>query len=275
MAQLCNCAVAHRVTEERSRDIRKASQLVDKIRTLGGLEVRDRSYHLRTYRSCFVASELVEWFVASGEADDRSQATELGQLLVDTDYIHHVVDEHRLEDAYLFFRFRQDEPPELAMQGPSVAYMRGQEGALISTLARRRLVLGWTYYTFVLSPGNKTLYQYRSELDSVPLNCVQLEGCSVLPQSPNAAGKHTMCILNHNKDKVVSLSADSGDTLLTWLRALEGAGLEVLPNTAEVDEQVKTAQSIFEFEAKDIDGNLVSLNQYRGHVTLVVNVASQ
>ena len=54
------------------------------------------------------ASELVEWFVASGEADDRSQATELGQLLVDTDYIHHVVDEHRLEDAYLFFRFRQD-----------------------------------------------------------------------------------------------------------------------------------------------------------------------
>ena len=104
------------------------------------------------------------------------------------------------------------------MQGPSVAYMRGQEGALISTLARRRLVLGWTYYTFVLSPGNKTLYQYRSELvcsqsmfplrwslcplqDSVPLNCVQLEGCSVLPQSPNAAGKHTMCILNHNKDK--------------------------------------------------------------------------
>ena len=62
---------------------------------------------------------------------------------------------------------------------------------------------------------------------------------------------------------MVSLSADSGDTLLTWLRALEGAGLEVLPNTAEVDEQVKTAQSIFEFEAKDIDGNLVSLNQYR------------
>ena len=45
------------------------------------------------------------------------------------------------------------EPPEFVMQGPSVTYMRGQEGALISLLARKRKVLGWTYYTFVLSPS--------------------------------------------------------------------------------------------------------------------------
>ena len=30
------------------------------------------------------------------------------QILVDTDYIHHVVDEHSFEDGYLFFRFRKD-----------------------------------------------------------------------------------------------------------------------------------------------------------------------
>ena len=29
-------------------------------------------------------------------------------MLVDTDYIHHVVDEHAFEDGYLFFRFRKD-----------------------------------------------------------------------------------------------------------------------------------------------------------------------
>lgn len=55
-----------------------------------------------------VASELVDWFVSSGEAETRHQAVELGQLLINTDYIHHVVDEHNFEDAYLFFRFRQD-----------------------------------------------------------------------------------------------------------------------------------------------------------------------
>ena len=55
-----------------------------------------------------LASELVDWFVASGEAESRAQGVELGQLLVNTDYVHHVVDEHHFEDEYLFFRFRLD-----------------------------------------------------------------------------------------------------------------------------------------------------------------------
>lgn len=59
----------------------------------------------------YIASELIDWFVSSGEAESRDQAVELGQLLINTDYIHHVVDEHNFEDAYLFFRFRQDGEP--------------------------------------------------------------------------------------------------------------------------------------------------------------------
>jgi len=46
--------------------------------------------------------------VSSGEAESRARAVDLGNLLVDTDYVHHVVDEHRFEDGYLFFRFRTD-----------------------------------------------------------------------------------------------------------------------------------------------------------------------
>lgn len=37
-----------------------------------------------------------------------SPSSLLVQLLVRSDYIHHVVDEHHFEDTYLFFRFRQD-----------------------------------------------------------------------------------------------------------------------------------------------------------------------
>ena len=54
------------------------------------------------------ASELVDWLISSGEAEDRRNAVQLGQLLLETDFIHHVVDEHNFEDGYLFFRFRQD-----------------------------------------------------------------------------------------------------------------------------------------------------------------------
>ena len=42
------------------------------------------------------------------EASSRQEAVKVGLLLVSTDYIHHVVDEHHFEDGYLFFRFRQD-----------------------------------------------------------------------------------------------------------------------------------------------------------------------
>lgn len=56
----------------------------------------------------------MDWFVSSGEAETRSKGVELGQLLVNTDYIHHVVDEHYFEDSYLFFRFRIDGKFELS-----------------------------------------------------------------------------------------------------------------------------------------------------------------
>lgn len=35
----------------------------------------------------------------------------------------------------------------------------------------------------------------------------------------------------------------------------------------------KDAKSIYEFSATDIDGQEVSLEKYRGHVCLIVNVA--
>ena len=44
------------------------------------------------------------------------EAVELGQLLMNTDYIHHVVDQHNFEDDYLFFRFRQDGEVVLARE---------------------------------------------------------------------------------------------------------------------------------------------------------------
>ena len=57
------------------------------------------------------------------------------------------------------------EPPHEAMLGPSVAYMKGQKGTLISLLAKKRqLSLGWAYGVFALSSTNKTIYHFRSEL---------------------------------------------------------------------------------------------------------------
>jgi glutathione peroxidase-family protein len=45
--------------------------------------------------------------------------------------------------------------------------------------------------------------------------------------------------------------------------------------TAKGPEDPKKAASIYEFEVIDIDGNNVSLEKYKGHVCLIVNVASK
>ena len=55
------------------------------------------------------------------------------------------------------------------MQGPSVAFLKGEEGILISLLAQKKAIIGWTYYVFALSPNNKTIYQFKSELVSSEL----------------------------------------------------------------------------------------------------------
>lgn len=57
------------------------------------------------------------------------------------------------------------EPPGEAMSGPSVAYMKGEQGTLISLLAKKRtLSLGWGYGVYAVSSANKKMYQFKSEL---------------------------------------------------------------------------------------------------------------
>lgn len=56
-----------------------------------------------------------------------------------------------------------------------------------------------------------------------------------------------------------------------------GLGAVVLARKimATADESWKDASSIYDFSAVDIDGNEVSLDKYKGHVALIVNVASK
>ncbi|XP_056632015.1 uncharacterized protein LOC130897359 [Diorhabda carinulata] len=53
--------------------------------------------------------------------------------------------------------------------------------------------------------------------------------------------------------------------------------LTVASNTTKMSnpENYKEASSIYEFSAKNIKGEVVSLEKYRGHVCIIVNVASQ
>lgn len=71
--------------------------------------------------------------------------------------------------------------------------------------------------------------------------------------------------------KYLSSPSTSNNLRIVCLPVSIAAGLF----STAMAEGSKDVTSICEFEAKDIDGNDVSLSKYKGFVTLIVNVASK
>ncbi|KAM9249593.1 rap guanine nucleotide exchange factor 4 isoform 7-T7 [Dugong dugon] len=72
--------------------------------------IRDRKYHLKTYRQCCVGTELVDWMMQQTQCvHSRTQAVGMWQVLLEDGVLNHVDQEHHFQDKYLFYRFLDDE----------------------------------------------------------------------------------------------------------------------------------------------------------------------
>ncbi|KAG8000664.1 Rap guanine nucleotide exchange factor 4 [Nibea albiflora] len=72
--------------------------------------IRDRKYHLKTYRQCCVGIELVDWQMQhSSCVHSRIQAVGMWQVLLEEGVLNHVDQELCFQDKYLFYRFLDDE----------------------------------------------------------------------------------------------------------------------------------------------------------------------
>jgi hypothetical protein len=69
------------------------------------VEIKDRKYHLKTYKECFVGKEAVDFLVEAGHAATREDAVALGGALQQSFLFEHVTRDHSFTDDYLFFRF--------------------------------------------------------------------------------------------------------------------------------------------------------------------------
>ncbi|XP_031414389.1 rap guanine nucleotide exchange factor 4 [Clupea harengus] len=95
--------------------------------------IRDRKYHLKTYRQCCVGTELVDWMLQQSVCvHSRAHAVGMWQSLLEEGVLNHVDQELSFQDKYLFYRFLDDEDEDAVL--PSDDEKREAEEELQETL---------------------------------------------------------------------------------------------------------------------------------------------
>lgn len=69
------------------------------------LKLKDRRYHLQTYKQVFLGKEVVDYLVNKGHAADREDAVQLGRALQPHLSFEHVVRDHEFGDNEYFYHF--------------------------------------------------------------------------------------------------------------------------------------------------------------------------
>eukprot|EP00467_Chlorarachnion_reptans_P010960 CAMPEP_0114500462 /NCGR_PEP_ID=MMETSP0109-20121206/7976_1 /TAXON_ID=29199 /ORGANISM="Chlorarachnion reptans, Strain CCCM449" /LENGTH=2110 /DNA_ID=CAMNT_0001678123 /DNA_START=144 /DNA_END=6476 /DNA_ORIENTATION=+ len=84
---------------------RRLNRLVKRMRSTElGVEVKDRTYYLDTFKDCFVGNEAVDWVVELEDVD-RTTATKICQRILERGHFTHVIGEHCFLDDRMFYRW--------------------------------------------------------------------------------------------------------------------------------------------------------------------------
>lgn len=84
------------------------AQLVEQMRSSQGVKIEDRAQSFRLpYRRCFIGKEGVDW-ICNKLAIGRPQAVELGQRLIDDNWLQNLSNKQPFVDADFFYQFCMD-----------------------------------------------------------------------------------------------------------------------------------------------------------------------
>ncbi|XP_064162230.1 phosphatidylinositol 3,4,5-trisphosphate-dependent Rac exchanger 1 protein-like [Anguilla rostrata] len=92
--------------------VSKGVRLYCRLHCLFTPVVKDRDYHLKTFKSVIPASKLVDWLITQGDYSTREDAVTLGVELCNNGFMHHVLEKSEFKDESQFFRFYADEEME-------------------------------------------------------------------------------------------------------------------------------------------------------------------
>ncbi|XP_055964437.1 phosphatidylinositol 3,4,5-trisphosphate-dependent Rac exchanger 1 protein [Sorex fumeus] len=118
--------------------VSKGVRLYCRLHSLYTPMIKDRDYHLKTYKSVLPGSKLVDWLLAQGDCQTREEAVALGVGLCNNGFMHHVLEKSEFKDESQYFRFHADE--EMEGTGGKNKQLRSDFRLLENVLARRLLI---------------------------------------------------------------------------------------------------------------------------------------
>ncbi|XP_019713207.1 rap guanine nucleotide exchange factor 4 [Hippocampus comes] len=180
--------------------------------------IRDRKYHLKTYRQCCVGTEMVDWQMQhSSCVRSRLQAVAMWQVLMEEGVLCHVDREPSFQDKYLFYRFLDDEEEETSL--PDEEERRQSQDELQDTLVLLSQMGPDAYMRMILRkrPSERTE-------DDLEIICEELLHIKALAHLSTTVKRELMGVLifeSHAKAGTVLFS--QGEEGTSWYIILKGS----------------------------------------------------
>ncbi|XP_071142565.1 DEP domain-containing mTOR-interacting protein-like [Mytilus edulis] len=132
------------VKRDRSKSFSNKNEIFyigDQLRTRINFSnlLKDRKYHFKTYKNCFIGKEVVSWLVDCKLCEFRSSAVTALRTLQDHHILHHVCDDHLFKDDMLFYRFRIDDGTH-KMDMDLKMFYKGQQIYRLATSKKKGII---------------------------------------------------------------------------------------------------------------------------------------
>ncbi|XP_048884010.1 rap guanine nucleotide exchange factor 4-like isoform X3 [Brienomyrus brachyistius] len=202
-----------------SERIRRAGKVVrHSILSRAPHMIRDRKFHLKTYRQCCVGTELVDWLAQQSSCiHSRPQAVGMWQALLEEGMLNHVDQEIDFQDKYLFYRFLDDEQEDLPP--PSEEEKKESEEELQDTLLLLSRLGPDAHMRMILrkAPGQRTV----DDLEIIYEELLHIKALSHLSTSVKRELAGVLIFEAHAKAGTVLFN--QGEEGTSWYIILKGS----------------------------------------------------
>lgn len=167
---------------------------------------------------------------------------------------------------------QEDDPlkKKIRLGGPSVASLLSDCGVTRTGWVLRKGTIFWNKRFLVIKQDEGKLYYFKSNLEPAPQFVIELSDGISIKEEHNAKKNH-YCFSVYTANSSITFACKSSSEQEEWISSLVDAGIDL------VNEPIGSfaGKTIYDFTCKDIDGNDLSLEKFRGMVCLVVNVATK